>query len=75
MSERQQADTEGQQAPASAVPDPYVNPAGKPICGAPCYYGGSSSATKYSAVDLGWAGHCNQVVRAAGERCWRHQSS
>ncbi|MFT7022438.1 MAG: hypothetical protein ACJA07_001522 [Rhodococcus sp. (in: high G+C Gram-positive bacteria)] len=45
----------------------------RPICGAECHYGGLSSARKYASTELGWMWHCNRVVKAEGDRCWRHQ--
>lgn len=50
-----------------------TNGDGKPICGAPAHYGGLSAARKYANTDLGYQGTCNQVVKAIGDRCWRHR--
>jgi hypothetical protein len=49
-----------------------TNSDGKPICGAPAHYGGLSATRKYASTDLGYQGTCNQVVKAIGDRCWRH---
>lgn len=45
----------------------------KPICGAPCHYGGLEMTRRRSKSDLGWMWHCNRRVKTEGDRCYQHK--